>query len=41
LSFLDGRGERDTVMHTHIHIPTGGSDLSKEPIQYGTALAMC
>src|SRR5215831_12227163 len=26
-------------MHTHILIPTDGSDLSAEAIQYGTALA--
>jgi nucleotide-binding universal stress UspA family protein len=26
-------------MHTHILIPTDGSDLSEEAIQYGTALA--
>src|SRR6516225_2692660 len=26
-------------MHTHILIPTDGSDLSDEAIQYGTALA--
>jgi len=28
-----------TVMHTHILIPTDGSDLSAGAIQYGTALA--